>query len=109
VRSAAREVRNRVVSAHARAKQYQDVIAPAQANVTEQTLLQYNAMQIGVFQLLEARREELSAQMARVDTLREYWSARAALGALLAGARVEGDMPAATFMQNSAEMNAGGH
>ncbi len=109
VRSAAREARNRIASARARATQYQDVIAPAQAKVTEQTLLQYNAMQIGVFQLLEARREGLAAQMARVDTLREYWSARAELGALLAGARVEGDMPAATVMSNSAETTAGGH
>ncbi len=88
VRSAARQARSRLVSAHARAKQYTDVILPAQTKVTEATLLQYNAMQIGVFELLEARRQELSAHMDSVETLREYWSARAALDALLAGARV---------------------
>jgi outer membrane protein, heavy metal efflux system len=85
VRSAAREIRNHVVSTHARARQYQDVILPAQRRVTEQTLLQYNAMQLGIFQLLEARQAELSVELEHVETLREYWSAVARLGALLAG------------------------
>lgn len=85
VRSAAREIRNHVVSTHARARQYQDVILPAQRRVTEQTLLQYNAMQLGIFQLLEARQAELNVELEHVETLREYWSAVARLGALLAG------------------------
>jgi len=88
VRSAAREVRSRVVSAHARARQYQDVILPAQRRVTEQTLLQYNAMQLGVFQLLAARQAELRVELEHVETLREYWTAVAELGALLAGQHV---------------------
>jgi outer membrane protein TolC len=85
VRSAAREVQSRVSSAHARARQYQDVIVPAQRRVGEQTLLQYNAMQVGVFQLLEARQAELDVELDYTDTLREYWTAVAELGALLAG------------------------
>src|SRR5262249_40027696 len=56
LRSAARRARNVVLSAHARAKQYQEVIVPARARVMSQTQLQYNAMQVGVFQLLAARR-----------------------------------------------------
>jgi outer membrane protein, heavy metal efflux system len=85
VRSAARETRAAVTSAHARARQYQDVILPAQRRVMEQTLLQYNAMQLGVFQLLEARRAELEVELEAVDTAREYWSAVSRLDALLAG------------------------
>jgi outer membrane protein TolC len=85
VRSAAREVRNGVLSSHARARQYQEVILPAQRRVTEQTLLQYNAMQLGIFQLLEARQSELEVELEYVETLREYWSSVAQLGALLAG------------------------
>jgi outer membrane protein TolC len=61
------------------------VIVPAQARVAEQLLLHYNAMQIGVFELLQARREQLDLQLAYVDTLREYWTNLAALQALLAG------------------------
>lgn len=88
VRSAAREVQNRVSSAYARARQYQSVIVPAQRRVTEQTLLQYNAMQLGIFQLLEARQAELDVELDYVATLREYWTALAELGALLAGQHV---------------------
>ncbi|HET6345016.1 MAG TPA: TolC family protein, partial [Myxococcota bacterium] len=88
LRSAAREARARVESAHARARQYQGVILPAQRTLLEQTLLQYNAMQVGVFQLLQARRDELDVELAYIETLREYWTASASLAALLAGRRV---------------------
>ncbi|MCG3173954.1 MAG: Cobalt-zinc-cadmium resistance protein CzcC [Myxococcota bacterium] len=85
IRSAARDARNRLISAHARALQYQKVIAPAQDRVTRETLLQYNAMQVSVFQLLQARRDQLDVRLSLVDTLREYWIAEAAMNALLAG------------------------
>jgi outer membrane protein TolC len=88
VRSAAREVQNRVSSSHARARQYQGVILPAQRRVTDQTLLQYNAMQLGLPQLLEARQHELEVELDYVGTLREYWTAMAELRALLAGQHV---------------------
>lgn len=88
LRSAVRDARNRVVSAHGRARQYERVIVPAQRTVLEQTLLQYNAMQVSVFQLLEARREQLDVELSRIDTLREYFTAAATLDALLAGSLV---------------------
>lgn len=109
LRSAAREARARVASAHARARQYQDVIVPAQRRVTEQTLLQYNAMQIGIFQLLQARRDELDVQLAQVETLREYWSAVAALDALLAGRRVAPDASTSSTSMGGPAESAGGH
>jgi outer membrane protein TolC len=85
VRSAAREMRARVTSAHRRARQYLTIILPAQNTVVEQTQLQYNAMQIGVFQLLEARRMQLDVALEYAETLRDYWSAAAELDALVAG------------------------
>lgn len=91
LRSSAREARGRVLSAHARAVQYQDVIVPAQSRVTEQTMLQYNAMQLGIFHVIEARREELDVKLAHVETLREYWTAKAELEALFAGRLVSED------------------
>ncbi|MEZ4326499.1 MAG: TolC family protein [Polyangiales bacterium] len=109
LRSAAREARNRVTSAHARARQYQTVIVPGQARVTQQTLLQYNAMQVGIYHLLQARREELEAQLAHVETLREYWSATAELTALLAGKQVEGAPRGASTMSSGASGAAEGH
>jgi outer membrane protein TolC len=110
VRSAAREAQSRVRSFHARARQYQSVIVPAQKRVTEQTLLQYNAMQIGVFELLTARRDEVDVELAYVDTLRDYWSAVAELDALLAGVRVTGEGRTQGAIEAAApESSPGGH
>jgi cobalt-zinc-cadmium efflux system outer membrane protein len=102
LRSSARDASNRLRSAHARARQYEHVILPAQQTVLEQTLLQYNAMQIGVFQLLEARRELLSVQLAYADTLREYWSDQARFEALLSGRMV-----GAAALEGSSQLAAG--
>lgn len=88
LRSEARRVRQLVQSAFARAKQYRDVIVPARTRVMQQTLLHYNAMQLGVFQLLAARRGQLDAELAYAAALRDYWSAEAALEALLKGRAV---------------------
>jgi len=108
VRSAAREARNRLISAHARARQYHTVILPAQGRVTEQTLLQFNAMQVGVFQLLIARRDELDVQIANIETLREFWTAAAGLEAVLAGAR-PAEVSSMTTQFSTAAESGGGH
>ena len=88
VRSAAREAAARLQSAHARALHVQDVIVPVRERVLQETLLQYNAMQVGIDVLLLAWRQRIDADVALADTLRELWTARAAMDALLAGARV---------------------
>lgn len=87
LRSEVRDARNRLVSAHARARQFAGFIVPALRQVTERTLELYNAMQVGVIELLEARRDELDVELAYAETLGEYWRAAATLDALLAGAR----------------------
>lgn len=109
LRSAAREIIARLTSAHRRARQYQSVIVPAQQTVMEQSLLQYNAMQIGVFQLLEARRAQLEVALDYVETLREYWSAAAELDALLAGRRVDKSASRSSAMVSSEVRSEGGH
>jgi outer membrane protein TolC len=109
LRSAARETSNRLRSAHARARQYEAVILPAQRTVMEQTLLQYNAMQLGVFQLLEARRELLDVQLAYAETVREYWSAQAEYEALLSGRLVKTASVSGTNQMTSGSDSQGGH
>ena len=77
-----------------------------------QTLLQYNAMQIGVFQLLEARRAQLEAALDLVETQREYWTASAELDALIAGRRVgtrAQSRDGADLARVSAGSSQGGH
>ena len=53
VRSAARSARQRSESTWRRARHFQEVIVPARERVLAATLLQYNAMQLGIFALLE--------------------------------------------------------
>jgi outer membrane protein, heavy metal efflux system len=89
LRSSAREVRGQLQSAEARVRTYRETIVPAQKRVTEHTLLQYNAMQVSLFQLLAAKRDELAVELSYVDELREYWVTRAVFDALLTGKRVK--------------------
>lgn len=85
IRATLRAARDRALSAQARVEQYRDTVLPLRERVVQQTLLQYNAMQIGVFQLLQARRDQLEAARNYVATLHEYWRSRAALEQILAG------------------------
>ncbi|HEU4582445.1 MAG TPA: TolC family protein [Polyangiaceae bacterium] len=85
IRAATRAARAKALSAEQRVRRYREQLLPLRERIVAQTLLEYNAMQVGVFQLLEARREQLDAQRAYVATLREYWRARATLEQLLAG------------------------
>jgi cobalt-zinc-cadmium efflux system outer membrane protein len=110
LRSAARQARNRLVSSHARARHYEGVVVPARKRVVEQTLLQYNAMQTGIFELLMARRQLLDAELAEIETLREHWTARAAFDALLAGRRVDFMAgPVSAGFAGSGDVAEGGH
>lgn len=85
VRASVRAARARALSAQERARQYRETVLPLRERVVNQTVLQYNAMQVGVFQLLQARRDQLEAGRMYVEALLEYWQARATLEQLLAG------------------------
>jgi outer membrane protein, heavy metal efflux system len=109
LRSRARELERGVASAHDRARKFETLILPAQQRVLDQTLLQYNAMQVSVFDLLRARREQFEVELSYVETLREYWTARAALDALLAGVRVTPSAVAAIAPSLAEPAETGGH
>ena len=91
LRSRARVSRAHLITAHGRALLYQNSIVPARSRVTQESILQYNAMQISVFRLLQARRDELASQLGEIDAKRAYWTARAALDALVAGGKAAPD------------------
>lgn len=63
----------------------QEVILPTRIRVTQQTQLQFNAMQIGVFRLLDAKRDEIEAAERYLDTLEQHWLARIRLETLILG------------------------
>ena len=85
VRSAARTLAQRLASARRAALHYQRVVLPLRAELVRQTLLQYNAMQTGVFGVLQAQQQEVEATRRYFDALAAYWEARADLDLLLQG------------------------
>jgi len=78
-RAAARAAAIQLRGARERVDHYRRAILPLQQTIVEQSQLQYNAMQIGVAQLLQARREQIEAGARYVQALRDYWLARADL------------------------------
>lgn len=85
VRATLRMAQNRVSSAGKRARHYRDALIPAREKALAETVLQYNAMQVGVFQVLDAQRRLTEAGIAYTETLHDYWQAKAALEQILAG------------------------
>jgi outer membrane protein, heavy metal efflux system len=85
LRATVRSALNRVESAGRRARHYRDAVLPARERALAETLLQYNAMQLSVFQVLESQRQVTQTAVAYVETLLDYWNARAALDQIVAG------------------------
>lgn len=85
IRSSARRVRDRVQGARARVLYYRDIMLPLRERIVNETQLQYNAMQLGVFDLLRARERQIQAAGAYIESLLAYWLARTDLGHILSG------------------------
>nr|WP_255207775.1 TolC family protein [Myxococcus sp. AM009] len=84
-RSEVRAARARLLSLRLIADRYRRVVLPLREKVVAQSQLQYNAMQIGLFQLLSARREQVEAYQGYIESVRDYWMARADLEQLVGG------------------------
>lgn len=98
LRAAARVAAAELTAARDRVMYSRDVVLPLRQKVVDETQLQYNAMLVGVFQLLQAKREQIEAGATYIEQLREYWTARSNVEQLLAGrvagAQVSGASPA---------------
>ena len=85
VRATVRAVRERLQGLQDQALYYRDIVLPLRERIVNETQLQYNAMQRGVFELLRAREQQIQAAVAYIETLRDYWLARTDLGQILSG------------------------
>jgi outer membrane protein, heavy metal efflux system len=85
VRSAARRLRQRVDALDAQVSFIRDEQLPKAARLVRETLRNYNAMQIGVFDVFAVKEQEIDAARDYVETLRDAWLARVDLEELLAG------------------------
>jgi outer membrane protein, heavy metal efflux system len=85
IRSTARSIRDRMEGARDRALYYRDIMLPLRERILNESQLQYNAMQLGPFQLLRAKEEQIETAVAYIEILRDYWLARGDIGQILSG------------------------
>jgi outer membrane protein TolC len=67
------------------AKHYRDEIVPLRKTISDENLLRYNGMLLGVFELLADTRTQISSVIAAIYAQQQYWLADAALQAALMG------------------------
>ncbi|MEK9867495.1 MAG: transporter, partial [Betaproteobacteria bacterium] len=67
------------------ATHYRDEIVPLRKAISEENLLRYNGMIIGVFELLADSRQQIAAVMGAIDSKKQFWMADIGLQAALAG------------------------
>jgi len=85
-RSEVREAYAAYRTAYDLARHYRDEIVPLRKRISEENLLRYNGMLIGVFELLADARESVAAVNAAIEASRDFWLAAADLAAAQHGA-----------------------
>ena len=89
IRSAVRATHTRLRATQDRALHYKQVVLPLREKVVDGTQLNYNAMQTGLFELLQARQLQIDAGARYIETLTDYWFARTDLDQLRAGRMID--------------------
>src|SRR6266404_2130866 len=85
VRSQIRELRDELESKRGIARFYQDELLPGQRQIVNESLLNYNAMEIGNFELFTTKAEEARTEREYIDAVRDYWITRAELERAVGG------------------------
>jgi outer membrane protein TolC len=83
--SEVREAYSAYRTAYDLARHYRDEVVPLRKRISEENLLRYNGMLIGVFELLADSREQVRGVTDYVQALRDYWVADANLQTALTG------------------------
>lgn len=94
VRWEVRVAHARLLEARKKEQAYRTRLLPLKRLVAEETLKNYNFMLLGVFRVLEVRREQLEAEISSIDAVKDYWVERAALERALGGAIPKDAAPA---------------
>ncbi|MBA2964663.1 MULTISPECIES: TolC family protein [Ramlibacter] len=84
-RSQVRESYSAYRTAYDLAKHYRDEVIPLRKRISEENLLRYNGMLIGVFELLADSREQVRSVSSYVQALRDFWIADTTLNTALTG------------------------
>jgi outer membrane protein TolC len=84
-RSEAREAFGAYSSTYAIASQYERKVLPLRQTISEQTELQFNAMQVDAFTLLQTARENAASKVASIEAKRNFWIASTNLSVAVLG------------------------
>ena len=85
IRSEVRSGITRLKAARQTAEWYQQDLIPTRERIVAETQKHVNYMLLGVFQLLQAKRDEVNADREHVEALRDYWIAFAELERAVGG------------------------
>ena len=85
IRSEIREAREALIAARHSAEYHEKVLLPQRQRLLRETLLQYNAMQLSTQEVLLAKEREQLEEQSAIESLRDYWIARARLETALGG------------------------
>ena len=109
-RSEVRETYSAYRTAYDLAKHYRDEVVPLRKRISEENLLRYNGMLIGVFELLADSRDQVASVTGYVEALRDFWVPDTNLQTALTG-RSPGAGPAMRSSSASAATaeSGGGH
>ena len=72
------------------AKHQRDEMVPLRKTISEENVLRYNGMLIGVFELLADARDQVSGVISAIEAQRDFWLADASLSSTLIGKPVIG-------------------
>ena len=84
-RSEVREAYSAYRTAYEVARHYRDEIVPLKKRISDENLLAYNGMLLGVFDLLADSRDQVTSVTGYVEALRDYWVAESRLQTALTG------------------------
>jgi len=85
IRSEVRADITRLQAARQTAELYRDNLIPIRERIVAETQKHVNYMLLGVFQLLQAKRDEVNASREYLEALRDYWIAYAELERAVGG------------------------
>jgi outer membrane protein TolC len=107
VRSASSQLRESYSAyrtAYDLARHYRDEIVPLRKTMSEENVLRYNGMLIGVFELLADTRDQIAAVMAAINAQQQFWLADAGMSAALIGKPIAmGPTPVSTSTSTTSE------
>ncbi|HVY46975.1 MAG TPA: TolC family protein [Minicystis sp.] len=84
-RSEVREARAKLELARSLADDYRTSVIPMRERAVALAQEQYNAMLLGVYQLIQVKQAEVNAYRDYIEATRDYWIARAELGRAIGG------------------------